>query len=990
MPHPTLSVRSLVAVLAAAPLAASVALAGDLPTPVGDRASISGRITPAGDVDKFALDLLPGDQVVFKVKDGGPEFGLLSTLRLLDPEGADTGVAVSRQSTPRPSFKFTAEAAGTHVVSISGDPGGFAGATGNYTVKAKIKRAKPGATKLDAPPGGSFAVPIGVTDGALLDIKLTAKKGGADVTGLFGPDGAEEPGFLDALQVKGRSRYQAKKLPLSGGFGEYELRGAYDAGTTVKIKVKVRHDSSRTSRSLADLEPRFDPFLAPFPREGVPVVTLLTVVGQNLVNAVGSDGTRYPVFTVGGVTIDPATIENPLDQVYRFPVPAGIAIDTAHAITLRNADGQGDIAPGAFTYVPLPTVFGLTQVTAGPAGGRNLRIVGEDLRAGSVVIVDTTVVQPSLVLPNRMDIVAPPHAPGVAAVVVRDEFGRSVESPQPLTYLDVGSNSITSVTPSRMQGVGGQTATVDGADFGDDTVLTFDGAPLDVTRVSASRLTFRIPPHAGGQVQVRVEDSLEQSSAFDVTVAAFTDGTAARVPAPKTGTGVADGWRATRTLVGRINGDLLDDLVIVRPAAAFGADAQRSRVRVLLADGSGGYTDGTAGIPAITATDDWRAVDAALADVDGRNGLDILLLTTADLDNGNRSSLRVLLNDGTGSFTDGTAAAMPATTAWGDRNQGFALAVADVDGQNGPDVVIVHDSHFQQTVDESPPLPVPPPEPPPEPIIVTYHYPATRVLVNDGTGVFTRDLDAIPAIDGDSVETFRATTVAAADVNGTGGPDIVISGDTVREDPSNQGTYLRRAVLLLNDGTGTFSDTSASRLPAPASPDYLHGDRVHLVDFDGNGSRDLVVTSNTRLVHPASGVVSTSPALRIYSNDGSGTFTRVPVGTVAALSDDDTLQCQEAAFGDLTGDGRRDIVLVSTRAPRSGGRAARVLIWTGSAFTDGSEGLPHPVTVDDGRGGTVVLHDVDGDGDLDVVIGRDEPDETVRNTRILVNPRVAQ
>jgi hypothetical protein len=50
--------------------------------------------------------------------------------------------------------------------------------------------------------------------------------------------------------------------------------------------------------------------------------------------------------------------------------------------------------------------------------------------------------------------------------------------------------------------------------------------------------------------------------------------------------------------------------------------------------------------------------------------------------------------------------------------------------------------------------------------------------------------------------------------------------------------------------------------------------------------------------------------------------------------------------------------------------------------------MPNPLTGDDGRGRTVLLLDLGtGDGDLDLVLARDEANETVRNTRVLTNPR---
>ncbi len=961
-----------------------------LPVPTGEKAQLTGGITPVGDVDLFGLDLLPGDRVTVKVTDAGPLRDLNSTLRLLDPTGSPIAVTVDKQGTRKPSFSYTADAAGAHVVELTGDPGGFSGAEGNYTITTKIKRVKAGKATFEDAAGGDFVIPIGVTEGAQLDVKLSAKKGGLDVTGLFRPDGSAEADFIASLKLKNRTKAQSKKFKLTGGFGIYELRGRYDAGAKLKVKVKVRHDKSARKTRLSDDEPRVDPFIAPFPGRGIGG-TILTVIGFNFAsNGSGEGAEILPRFWLGGIEIPNDVIEHPFGSSFSFPVPEGLAVGEAHDLEVRNPDGQGDAFRDVFFIVPPPSVAGLNIDEAGPAGGRRLRILGTDLGGVSVVLFDGRIVQPTLVLPNRVDVVAPAHAPGEVTVVVRDEQFQTSTSPQKLTYLDIGSNAISSVAPSSLQGIGGQTITVTGVDFTADSALTLDGVPLETTLVNATTITFVAPAHAGGTFDLRVADQYEQSDEESLDINAFTDGSTTSIPAPTSGEGMVESWRTTRILRGELTGDGVEDLVLLRSAAAFGSDAQQSRVRILAGNGSGGFTDATSGLPSVSATDDWRARDAVLADVDGRNGLDIVLITTDELDGGARSGVRVLLNDGDGNFTDDTSDAMPSATTWGDRNQGRAILAVDVDNDLDLDLVIAHDGFFQETVDISPPPPDPLPDPPPDPVLETRYYAGTRVLLNDGNGVFTRDDAALPAVDIDSVQRFEAVSLAATDVDGDDYIDIFLTSGSVVEDPDNEGTFLRRGILLLNDRAGAFDDVSDSRLPAVSGADYLQGDVAQFVDYDADGDLDLVVLSDTRLVSPATGSVSTSSALRIYPRDSDGNFGRLSAGTLPAADELDSSQCESAAFGDLTGDGRPEIFLVSSRAPNTGDRAGRVLVWAGRKFIRGSEGLPRPTTGDDGRGTSTLFFDVDDDGDLDVILGRDQTDESVRNTRVFVNPRIRE
>src|SRR6185436_3040650 len=92
--------------------------------------------------------------------------------------------------------------------------------------------------------------------------------------------------------------------------------------------------------------------------------------------------------------------------------------------------------------------------------------------------------------------------------------------------------------------------------------------------------------------------------------------------------------------------------------------------------------------------------------------------------------------------------------------------------------------------------------------------------------------------------------------------------------------------LYLNNGTGTFTDATASRMPVG-----IYSTRsLALGDVDGDGDLDLVVGNDNE-------------QSRLYLNNGTGTFTdatasRMPVGNYWTSS---------LALGDVDRDGDLDL-----------------------------------------------------------------------------------
>ena len=295
-----------------------------------------------------------------------------------------------------------------------------------------------------------------------------------------------------------------------------------------------------------------------------------------------------------------------------------------------------------------------------------------------------------------------------------------------------------------------------------------------------------------------------------------------------------------------------------------------------------------------------------------------------------------------------------------------------------------------------------------------------RLYINQGNGRFVRDSAALP------VMLTSTAAVAVGDFNGDGRPDLFVGGRLV---PRNY-PYPARSYVLRNDG-GRFTDVTDSVAPALARPHGMITAAVWL-DFDGDGRLDLVTAgewlpleffkndgTHLRDVTASVGPGPTrgrwySLAAGDFNHDGRPDLVAGNLGLnhTFTTSPDSTFGVYAESF---TGNQKTDIIFTKRIAGRdypiagasaigqaiytvavqfptfrafstasidqlfSRGQLDRALHYETDTFASlylqntGREGggfsaspLPNPAQVSPIRG--IVVHDVDGDGNLDLIV----------------------
>ena len=301
----------------------------------------------------------------------------------------------------------------------------------------------------------------------------------------------------------------------------------------------------------------------------------------------------------------------------------------------------------------------------------------------------------------------------------------------------------------------------------------------------------------------------------------------------------------------------------------------------------------------------------AVGDLDGDGDLDFLVANAQNLPSGSIGSVGIFINDGAGFFEDQSLQRIPPVVV-----SAQDVEVGDFDGDGHLDIFVACG------------------------IWPNPHEPLRNLmLINDGTGHFADETDLRLPIH----LLNQSGGIAVGDVDGDGDVDIFVANAwSPTSSPDNK--------LLVNDGTGVFSDETDTQLPFQR---HHSSGTAKFGDVDNDGDLDVAIAS----LH--------QPAL-LYLNDGVGFFSDVSSTHLRNINKTTNLE-----FIDVEMDGDLDIV-----AARHGTRVSEVyqnfiLMNSGNGRfgIDNTGRLPaiRDLTFD------VSVGDVDGDGDTDIYFSNQGP-----------------
>ena len=334
----------------------------------------------------------------------------------------------------------------------------------------------------------------------------------------------------------------------------------------------------------------------------------------------------------------------------------------------------------------------------------------------------------------------------------------------------------------------------------------------------------------------------------------------------------------------------------------------------------------------------------ALADIDGKNGLDVLVAGRK----GTGSGIALYTNKGDETFQQ-VSNPFPGVKG-ADRS---SVIFADVDEKNGPDVFITGRDLSNPTIG------------------------IAELFINDGSGNFTNEPNPFTKVE--------ESSVAVVDTDGDGKLDVLMAGRdsnngasttlysnlggnlfakvagnspfaqveygavAVAKTDKDGNQYIivtgsksgtRYAELYKNNGAGTFSSVTGTPFPG------VDQSAVAFADVDGDQDQDVIV----------GGKSSNGNKVQLFINEGNDKFTLTPGNPFSQV------ESGSIAFADVDNDGDQDVVVT--------GKSINPFQQVTNLYkNDGNGGFTQASSSFEGMyGSSVAFADLDKDNDQDLLI----------------------
>ncbi len=364
------------------------------------------------------------------------------------------------------------------------------------------------------------------------------------------------------------------------------------------------------------------------------------------------------------------------------------------------------------------------------------------------------------------------------------------------------------------------------------------------------------------------------------------------------------GENAISVAIADVNGDAKQDVVVVNNCADN--NCNNGSVSVLLGNG-----DGTLQAAVGYNSSGQSAMFVAVGDLNGDGKLDLAVANQC-VSNSNCSNgvVSVLLGNGDGTFN--SAVNYSTTGVYSN-----SIAIGDINGDRHPDLTVSNQCNNSNQCSNG----------------------SLSVLLSNGDGTFQAAVDY--ASGGE-----YASSVALADINGDGKPDLLVANQIDGNGNWQDGSV---ASVLLGNGDGTFQ-TAVSY-----SSGDVEGTFIVVADANGDGKPDLLMANAC-----SNNYNCTTGAVSVFLGNGDGTL-RSGIDYNA-----DGWASYSVAIADVNGDGKLDLLLANQCATNNscGDGTASVLLGNG----DGTFQPAVSYTAGDENALAVAAVDVNGDGKLDLLL----------------------